>query len=263
MNQCSRLLPLAFLMIQASHAASSPSVEEYLAASKKFEQQKSEANARHMMPRMTDEKVAAVLEILSDDRVLKRRRYTVQDIGILLDVCGKANEVTMSYVLFDIKDQVTEKNDVATAILQVQKLMANNIYSFQDEVVKVQPFVIRCMATQLPLMNQFLESLRPEEFTDIRRKGALQARNGTLELYYGALTSVSDQRIKEGNRLRTLAALADTSSVFAESLPSDQRKLIADLANSASQSAAEALRKPLLAIQRSMSNPACSALCKL
>jgi len=263
MKQRSKLLTLAFLMIQASHAASFPSTDEYLAASKKFDQQRIEANARQTMPRMTDEKVAVVLEVLSDDRVLTERRFTVQDIGILLDVCGKANEVNMSYALFDLKNQVTEKTDVAVATLQLQKLMAKNIYSFQDEVARVQPFLIRCMSVQLPLMTKFLESLRPEEFTDIRRDGALQVRNGTLNMYYGALVSVSDRRIKEGNRLRTLAALADTSSVFAESLPSDRRKLIADLANSASQSAPDALRKHLLTIQKSMSNSTCSAICKL
>jgi hypothetical protein len=268
MNQCVKLLSLAFWVFQTAHAASMPGVEEYLTASKTFEQQKVQANARHTMPRLTDARVAdarvaAVLKILSDDRVLTGRRYTVQDLGILLDVCAKANEVNMSYVLFDLKNQLTEKNGVAAATLQIQKLMLKNSYLFQDELAKMQPFLIRCMATQLPLTTQFLESLRPEELTDIRRKGALQVRSGTLALYYGLLTSVSDEHIKEANRLRTLAALADTASEFAKSLPVDLKKAIADRANSAIQDAPDALRKHLLTIQRSMSEPDCAALCKL
>ncbi|MES2951452.1 MAG: hypothetical protein V4858_23215 [Pseudomonadota bacterium] len=263
MNQCSKLLVLALLLVQASHAALIPGVDEYLTASKEFEQQKLEANTRKTMPRIADEQAAAVLEVLSDDRVLSGRKYTVQDMDILFDVCGKANEVNMSYALFDIKNQVTKTNDVATVTAQVQHLMLKNVYMFQDEVAKVQPFLIRCLAKQLPLLTQFLESLRPEEFTDVRRKGALQARNGMLGVYYGALTSVSDQRIKIGNRLRMLTALADTSSVFAQSLSDDLRRAVADLANSASQSAPDVLRKPLLTIQRSMRESSCSVICKL
>ena len=263
MNQRLILLFFAIFLIQASHAASIPSMEEYLAASKEFDLQKAEANTRQSMPRIEDKRVATVFAVLFDDRILTARRYSVQDMDTLLTICGKANEVSMSYILFDLKNQITEKNDPIAAAAQIIILMGKNSYIFQDEVAMALPFLIRCAAVQLPLLTQFLESLRPEEFTDVRREGALQFRNGIFGMYGEALTSTTDQRIKEGNLMRILSALADTSSTLAESLPEDKRKLIADFSTLAIQSASEALRKPLLTIQRSMQESSCSVLCKL
>jgi hypothetical protein len=263
MNLYSKLLLLVLMLAQPSHAVVIPGPEQYLAAAKKFEQMKLDTNQRQTMPRITDENVADVLKVLSDERVLTARYYGVKDLGLLLDVCGKANEVNMSYALFDLKSQMSPNAQPIEAAAKVKSVMEKNVVNFQDEISVVLPFLIKCTATQTPLLNQFMESLRPEEFTDVRRKGALQARDGMLNIYYGTLTSVADLRIKEANRLRMLAVLAETSSVFAKSLPNDRRKSISDLVNSVLRVGPDLFRSYLLKIQDSMSESICNAMCKL
>jgi hypothetical protein len=258
-----RMALVLFALHQSSYAAAAPGIKEYFSAIEVFEQQKKEANIRHTMPRVADAKTGAVFEILTDEKIFTSRRYTDRDIGALSGVCAKANEVSMSYTLFGLKDQTDKTDDVAAAIVHVQELAVRNIYFFQDEVAKLQAFTIRCLATGLPLIIQSLDSLRPEEFTEIRRNGARQMRDGILGVYYGGLTAASDQRMNEANRLRLLGSLAGTASEFAKALPDYRRREIADLAKSAVQSAPDALRTPLLMIQRSMREATCSSLCKL
>jgi hypothetical protein len=260
---CRTFLCLAIMLSNAAIAEPIPTIGEYLAASEKFKQLTLEAEAHSSMPRISNDEVKKVLGILSDDRVLTSQKFAAEDLGVLINICGKTNEVIMSYGLYDLKNRLVETSDQAALTLQIQNLMFKNIVEYQDELAKLQPFLVRCLATQLPVIIKFGESLPAEQFTALRREGAIMARNGAFGMYFGAITSSTNAQIKEEHQIRLLTALAETSQVFASSLTNDQRKQITELVNVAIQHSSSAYQKPLITINKGMNDQTCTFLCRL
>lgn len=89
------------------------------------------------------------------------------------------------------------------------------------------------------------------------------ARNGTFQIYYGALRASGDPAYTVSYRTTILHAIADLTPEYASVLQPQARKQLAELAASTVTKAPSSLRKDLQVIVTGMSEPRCEGLCAL
>jgi hypothetical protein len=261
-KEWSKTLLFLWLFIGTAAIAAPQGIDEYLQASAKFEALVTEGAKAHKMPRITEKQAADVILTLSDrQRFLNSYTFQLKEFDLLLDICGKANAAVMSYALFDLEANLDKKDDPKLIALKVQKLMGRNVQTYQNELARLQPFQIQCMATQVPLMREFVESLKPEEMTEVRRDGLKQWQNGMYGMYIGCLQSINNSQLSKSYRLIILQSLADTAEVFAPSLQLAMRKRILNLAKSIQSITSDDFQLPLAKIIQAMSDISCEGLC--
>lgn len=252
---------LGFLM-GVVNSAFAKDVSAYLAAGEEFDRRVAELSANHEMPRASDEAVAGLLATLSDsERFLDAVEFQLSDMEDLMAVCGKANAITMSYILFDLRSHVNSKSEPKDVALQAAKLMNNNVFKYQQELQLLQPFQNKCMAKQIPLLEEFSSSLKPEEITPIRRAGLQKMRQGVFQVFYGTLAGINNSELSESYRTRVLHALAVNASVYASVLPPIARQQIFDLAFALDEKASSKYHADLSAIVTAMNDDQCKGLC--
>jgi hypothetical protein len=215
------------------------------------------------MPRITDKKVAELIATLSDSHhFLDTTTYHLKDLNVLLDMCGNANAAVMSYALFDLKNTLDPKSDQTTIQLQIAKGIERNTLIFQDELELLQPFMIRCVAKQVPLLNEFAASLRPEEFTENRHAGLQRFRNGVFAIYSSVLQTTNNSLLRESYREKVLQAVAENSALYSSTLKPEERRKILDLAKSSQAATPGFLQKYFDKITYAMAEVSCDGLCK-
>jgi len=215
------------------------------------------------MPRISDKEAAKLFVVLSDsDRFLNSPAYQLKDLDSLMGICGKATSISMSYLYFNLKKNVNPKNDPSAVALQVAKVMENNTLSFQNELEQLQPFISRCTAKEIPLLNEFIASLPPEQLTATRRAGLQQMRNGISQIYIGSLLVASNSAYKESYRSKILQALAETAPQFSLLLQPNIRIQIKDFAISKQATSPKAFIELLNSIARAMGETGCTGLCR-
>jgi hypothetical protein len=261
-KEWSKALLFLWLFIGTIAIAAPQDIDQYLEASAKFEALVSESAKQRKMPRLKEKQAADVIFVLSDiQRFLNSYTYQIKDVDLLMDICGKANAAVMSYALFNLEANLDKRDDPQLIALKVQKLMERNIQTFQDELARLQPFQIQCMATGIPLISEFVESLKPEEMTDVRRDGLKKWRYGVFGMYVGWLQSINNPQLSKSYRLIILQSLADTASAFAPSLQLPVRKQILDFAKSVQSVSSNDFHLPLAKIIQAMSDMSCEGLC--
>jgi len=232
----------------------------YIQASQQFDEWVEKTGA---MPRLTDERAAALLATLSDNRrFLDGITFDDAQLPALMDVCDKANRKVMSYMLFDLRNHV-DKSMSAEALQQaVLRLEQRNVLTYQDELPELQPFEIRCMARQTPLLARFIERLKPEEITPVRLRGLEQGRKGIDGFFLGTLFSANDISLSEHYRVSMLKALAETASQFVPIMKQDEREKLELTAKAASNSAPESLKGYIETIAKNLAQSTCEGLCR-
>jgi len=200
------LLLLVTLLSVVAHAND---LADYLRASQEFQELVALAAKEGRVPRLMDRNAANLILVLSDSkRYLHETTYEVKDLRLLADVCGKATAAVMLYALFDLGNAIDRKADATRIALQVAQLMERNVERFQDELQHLQPFLLRCWAKQIPLLNDFIVSLPPAEFTDVRRAGIQGARQGAADVA-ASMSAVVHGRLRDYIE-QILRAMKDT-----------------------------------------------------
>lgn len=236
-------------------------VQRYLAAAAQVNELLSRPDLESL-PRANDPRMAGAFAIITDAKaVLKPRRFKVDDIGVLNDVCDKNLEIMMKYMLFDPKRKLDPKSDEPAGVMQTMMFMNENARAYQDEIAPLLAFSLRCPAIVIPLLGTFVAKLPPEEFDERRRRGLAKMRIGHLTSY---LTSVRcftrDSAFTTANARRIIDALVETAPVYAGFLPLDARDQIlaaARQARDATPKFAPAIDK----IARAMARRDCVDLC--
>ncbi|MDB6157855.1 MAG: hypothetical protein JWO04_1561 [Gammaproteobacteria bacterium] len=145
----------------------------------------------------TEEATLLISELSDEKRFLKSESYAVSELGNLVELCGMANKAVMSLALFDLKSHLDPKGNPQALTRQTIALMQQNAEAFGPQLRHLHPFLIRCLAKEVPPITEFMLSLKPEQFTGERRKGLEQVRTGMVELFVGALQSVSNPSYDE------------------------------------------------------------------
>jgi hypothetical protein len=206
--------------------------------------------------------VTALVKRVSDDaRMLRQASYTVADLGVIDDVCGTANKASVSFMLFGLKSQVNPADPQQQAQQKLIALMNQNTVVFQDELEKLQPFLLRCLAREIPLATQFVASLKPEELTPVRIQGLMGIRSGLLQVYSGVLQAANDTRFREDYRTAMLSVLAETSARFASVMDLSLRRRLLDAAQAAASKASDPYKPYLTRIATGLSSESCDGLC--
>jgi hypothetical protein len=254
------LLILVTLLSVVAHAND---LAGYLRASQEFQELVAHAAKEGRVPRLMDRNAADLILVLSDSkRYLDETTYEVKDLRLLADVCGKANAAVMLYALFDLGNAIDRKADATRIALQVAQLMERNVERFQDELQHLQPFLLRCLAKQIPLLNDFIVSLPPAEFTDVRRAGVQNTRQGAFAVYYGFLQAANNRGLKEPYKEAVFSAMAENAAQYASILQPTTRRQVADVAASMSAVVHGRLRDYIEQILRAMKDTRCEGLCR-
>ncbi len=263
MNILIKAIVLVSICAGVSTVAYPQDMTTYLDTSQAFERIVTDKIQSHRMPRIEDKNVAEMISTLSDsERFLDSIPYHLKDIDFLMKVCEKANAAVMSYSLFDLKNNIDNKADPKVVALQVAELMERNIQSFQDELAQLQPFTVRCMAKQIPLITEFLQSLKPEEFTNVRREGVKKMREGMFGSYFGFLQITNNLSLKESYRANLLKAISETATLNSSILHLKERRQILDLVIAIKDKASDSMHSHLEKIAQAMSQTGCEGLCK-
>jgi len=257
----SRIFSLLFAAIFGIAAAPAGAQDfgEYLQASKAL-------MAMRELPRMKDPIGPGLLDILGDSQTfLDKRPFTPDDFGPLMEVCGVANKISVSYMLYGLDKSLSsvDKNDMQAASRAMQAVAMRNAFEYQDELAILMPFTLRCQARMAPLMEDFLRKLPPEEFTDIRKGGVRQIQNGAFGSYSGYLTMITGSGIKDANLRRMSSAMAEVAPAYASVMQLAQRRQLLDLATATKAKVPAALADDLKTVIEAMASDKCNALCSV
>ena len=211
----------------------------------------------------TPEALSLVRSVSDERKVLRTGTYTASELGSLLDICDVANKASVSLMLFGLKAHVIPGLDQQKMQAQIVALTARNVLTFQDQLRELQPFLLRCLSKEIRPMSEFVASLKPAEFTNVRRQGLIQARSGLLQMYAGALQAATDTRYSEKYRLGLLAAMAENSDSFASAIELPVRKQLHEAVRIAATKATGSYKLHLDRIAGSLSNEACDGLCAI
>ena len=253
-------LSLASLQAHAQTPAQPHAV--YMDASAKLQQRIAESAAKGEMPRISEPETRALLDVLSDShRFLQSQTYDGANIGQLMDICGQANRLSMAYALTGLKEHLPPQASAEEIARQMGTVMETNIVAFQQELERLHPFLLRCLATQIQPLTAFTAALPPEELTPIRLAGLNQLRGGLVNSYSGNLMSIGNQALQPSYRTQVVRAMAESSSLFASALQLPARQQIADAARVILADAPLDNHADIETIIKAMSDPDCTGLC--
>lgn len=256
------LLPLLLCGGMATAAPTAEALAEYRLASERFSTRIAEAEAGDKAAQLRDAEFARLVEALSDERaMLVEGPYSSGEVETDIEICGIANKATMSLVLFDLKASIAPSQDQQALMVEFNALMVRNILEFQDEFTQLQPFLFRCLAKQLRGLEQFIASLSPEQFTDVRRGGVVKMRQAILMTFHNILTAAGDPALKESYRIAVVSALAETAETYASAVPLSGRKLLADAAARSATSGDVRFDAYATQIMRAFRSETCATLC--
>lgn len=257
----SRLFSLLFaaLFAMAAAPAGAQDFGEYLQASKTL-------MAMRDLPRLKDPVGPALLDVLGDNRTfLDKRPFTADDMSPLMEVCGIANKISVSYMLHGLDKGLAgvDKNDLQAAARAMQAVAMRNVFEYQDELAILMPFTLRCQARMAPLMEDFLRKLPPEELTDVRKGGVRQIQNGAFGSYSGYLTMITGSGIKDANLRRMSGTMAEVAPSYASIMQLAQRRQLRELATATKAKVPAALASDLEKVIEAMASDSCNALCSV
>lgn len=246
-------------------SAVSDDTTAYLAAGQKFSQAVSDLAGQHRLPRAADPEYAELLATLSNHRrFLTSQQFAVADLGDVVEICSTALRANMAYVFFDLNTVVdktmTDPAKITAAVMQVAN---RNAVTYQEEVTAILSFTQRCAATQIPLLVKFVETLKPEDLTPIRRDGLKQVRSALFGTFANVARTASETAITPQNRRIMFDTMRETTPVFAQALDLATRKNALDIMTSTEKSVPPELRAQYEQITETLRSTNCESLCRL
>lgn len=218
------------------------------------------------MPRLEDPAAGKLIRLMSDQaRFLDSVKYNTENLADLMSVCSAGNQVTMSYVLFDVQKNLGPDDAGASPDERnnkVRSLIRDNVLAFHPELTLLQPFLLQCAAVQIPILNQIVDNQTPAQLTNMRRAGFTRTRSQLFTTYYGFLQLMQHEQAGDTYRKALLGMLANTSGAFASAIRPLDRRLIGVELDLLGQSLKAPLADHLKRIRVAVSKPTCIGLCR-
>ncbi len=205
---------------------------------------------------------ARLVTLMSDEkRFLRAKEFTQADMQDVMDLCDMANRNDMSLLFFGVKSRIDPKWSEAEKVRELTPLIEQNSIDFQPELTTLQPFHIRCMGLGMPLLEDFVRALPPDQMTPVRRDGLTKMRNGYAQLLTGMLMNIGDTRLAISYRGAVIEAVAEASPALASVLSLSQRARLLDAVQKSERTMPREFKTPRERIQRALQNSECSVLC--
>ncbi len=205
-----------------------------------------------------------IVRVLSnEEKMLIDSTYSQDKLEVYLEVCDIANRASVALTLFDIKRSVKPSEDPKEISGQMMVLMEKNIVIFQSELKSIQPFLFRCLAINVDNLQNFLQSLPPEQMTEIRINGAAKMRTGIQMVYYSAVATVKHEKLTPEYKETILSALVDVAGIYASAMSLSQRREIHEALKVYLPTIDQSYRTHFVKIIDAFSEDGCEMLCQI
>ena len=114
-----------------------------------------------------------------------------------------------------------------------------------------------------PWVTAFLEKLRPEQMTDVRRDGLRKMRAGFKEMVIGNIKELGCEGAPEENHRLVFDAVARDLPVFSAVLPVAERAQLRDAVESLRAVAPSGYQAAIGAMLNTLGHTSCGGLCPL
>jgi hypothetical protein len=207
---------------------------------------------------------ARIVKVLSDDaRFLRARPFVQDDMPIVSDLCELANGAVVRLMFFGTQSRADPKLNQAENTARLMPLINQNTFDFQAELTTLQPFAVRCLGLSIPLLEEFVRKLPPEQFTAVRRDGLMKLRNGYLRMLAGMFMTISEPRYDAKYRGAVVKAIADATPALAATLTLEQRAHLRETFMRALKNAPLDIATDILPIGEALESKQCTGLCAL
>lgn len=214
-------------------------------------------------PPVTDARVQTLLARTANiDAIFGNVQLSPEDIKQVMGLCEKTTQAFTAYALADI-GSVRPANGEGPGAVQSRALeLANrNAVTYQDAIVPMIAFTIRCSTRMLPLMTEFMMKLPAGERTPVRMAGLREMRTSFAGMLTGAIGTASQTGISVQNRHLAVSVVAEVAVTVAAALSVADRKAIQQTAIHVRAQAATADQSSLDAIARAFADERCEGLC--
>jgi hypothetical protein len=215
-------------------------------------------------PLVMDTRVQTLLSRAANiDAIFGDVTLTPADIEPVMTLCGKTDRVTVIYVMADVgllKPPAGPGQDASRSrLIELQK--SRNYVTYQDVIVPMLAFNVRCTARVLPLVTEAMTKLPAGQRTPDRMSELRRMRAGVSSTMRGAIIATGETDMSAGNRHLLVGAAADTVATFVALMPVADRKAIEQAAIHAKVMAATADQTSLDIIARAFADERCEGLC--
>jgi hypothetical protein len=205
---------------------------------------------------------ARLVTLMSDEkRFLRAKAFTQADMPDVMDLCDMANRNDMGLLFFGVKSRIDAKWSDAEKVRKLTPLIEQNSIDFQPELTTLQPFHIRCMGLGMPLLEDFVRALPPDQMTPVRRGGLTKMRNGYTEMISGMLMNIGDMRLSTRYRAAVVEAMADAAPALASVFNLSQRARLLGIVEKSEPTMPREFKTSRERIQRALQDSECSVLC--
>lgn len=211
---------------------------------------------------LSDPRVQRVLSLATDQGVFGNAPLTAADMKPVMDLCGKAAQVSVPYSMAGIaslKPLVPQGPSVYQP--RVLELTIRNGHTYQDLLLPMLAFSAYCAGHELPLLGEYMQRLPASERTPVRLGGLRQMRMGATAMVTSAILMAADKTLSPTNRKLALVAMADNAPPMAAAMTVAERAPIAEAANQAAAGSEPAFRSLLETIAKAYDDKKCTALC--
>ncbi len=259
-----RALTLISCLLMSGYANARTEFAAYSDAGDKLVSLVKKAEQEHNGKSLQTQEVDQLVVVLSDEkRFLQSTAYSKDQLQTITQLCAVSSKVVMSFMLFDLKSHIDPKADSKTVAIKAAAVMEENMRAFQGLLMHLQPFTIRCLGKQVDPINEFMAALPPEQMTAVRRNGVSQMKNGTAQMFAGALKNASDTSFDEAYRLALLKALAEAAPKLASTLGVTTRAQIKAASLPADEAVPAEFKPYLDEISKVLDGKACEGLCAI
>jgi hypothetical protein len=202
--------------------------DQYKLASAAFNELKATAALAGKVPLLTDPCVADILAVLSDSAGIYGSPDFPADLQHSQELCQIPIKIAIDYLLHDFGIMLKEEHldpigKPAEFKAKLLRLMKENAYRYQKEVVPMQTFGIHCIATSLPALSKFIEALSSEKFTPIRRNALRKMRGNFKEMIVNGLNVLADDTVRGDLRLMLFEGIRRDLPNLTQALSIDYR----------------------------------------
>lgn len=218
------------------------------------------------LKRLRTAEFASLVETVSDERrLIGSEPVPLAESGRMFEICSRAQGVMSAMVFFDgeedsqgnVKANKDYEDPASNALIQ------RNMIAFQGELSRLQPFLLRCMAWLLPTIDAFVTSLAPQDLTPGQHEGVRQVRTGVVMMYSGTIPALAAESLGDGYKRAILAAIVESSDVYAAASRLVDRKQIVDELSSQRGKVPAAYVAGIDRLIAAFSTTACTGLCTI
>ncbi|WP_421717110.1 hypothetical protein [Arcobacter arenosus] len=258
------IITFAICFIFYSNAYATEKFEEYIQTSKRFNTLLQKNIQENKLPRIDEKETREVLELFKTSQSkLLSLDYKVEDLGGLIQVCGKANKFGMTYVLDGMKSIIKEGGTKKETYEKIINLISTNHLKYQKELEVFYPFLIECLGMEASLVEGFWNSLPNEQKTQIRKNGIIQARNGLFQTYVGVLKSFAENKVDASFNESLLNSLINAANSTSSILPIKARENILNMLVEVKKNTNTKYHKSFDKIYKVFENKECNIICQI